>query len=293
MEKENEYRQTQDIATAQPFDLAKHSSIGVGGEAKIAFYPQSAAQLTALLRQFYEEKRAYYVVGNMTNILPSDRGTDKAIVCTKKLVGLKFGDKTFAYAGEQSGAFLRRCREAEKGGAEFLAGIPCTIGGALYMNAGAAGVYISEIVDSVLVVREGELQTLEKAECEYSYKKSLFMRNKDVIVGATLKLHDSKKQTIDENIRCFLQRRAHLPKGKSMGCIFKNPDGFAAGELIEKAGLKGLRLGGAFVSEEHGNFIINDGAAKADDIKRLIKIVQNAVFAQYGLQLKEEIQYLD
>ena len=187
---------------------------------------------------------------------------------------------------------MQTLKNMKKSGAEFLAGVPCTLGGALYMNAGAAGVYISEIVESVTVLRGEDIVTLPVTECGYAYKTSVFMQNNDVILGAKLRLADSDTEKVEKEINRFLERRAHLPKGKSMGCVFKNPDGIAAGKLIENAGLKGLRVGGAKVSEEHANFIINDHRATSGQIRMLIGIVKNAVFAQYRIRLKEEIRYL-
>ena len=211
----------------------------------------------------------------------------------KKLVDVQIGKDTYVSAGAKSSEFLRACRYARKSGAEFLAGIPCTLGGALYMNAGVSGEYIAEIVKSVRVLRDGHIIDLPVEECKYSYKNSVFMERKDVILGATLCLTDASERNITEKEKYYLERRAHLPKGKSMGCVFKNPIGTTAGALIEGAGLKGLRVGGAKVSEKHANFIINEQNATAEEIKSLISLIKNAVKSQYGTELSEEIQYLN
>ena len=158
------------------------------------------------------------------------------------------------------------------------------------MNAGVSGQYVADVVESVLVYRNGESRLLSKAECGYAYKKSVFMQNGDVIVGAALSLAKADEREIIERESYYEKRRAHLPKGRSMGCVFKNPEGAYAGDLIEKSGLKGLRVGGAFVSKEHANFIINDGSCSAQDIETLIAIIKNAVLAQYGIALEEEIR---
>ena len=160
------------------------------------------------------------------------------------------------------------------------------------MNAGAGGVYINEIVESVLVYQKGKTRILSVRDCVYSYKHSIFMENGMVVLGAALRLTNATDKEIAEKENFFKARRAHLPKGKSMGCVFKNPAGYSAGELIEKSGLKGLRVGGAVVSDEHANFIINDGGASAEDIKALITIIQSAVLSQYKIQLEEEIRYI-
>ena len=276
-----------------PFSFAKHSSIGCGGLAQVVFYPKSVVELCSLLDCLRKDRIGYYILGNLTNVLPPDLESDKAIIRTKNLNGILFSREIFVYAGVTSGAFLHACKRNGKSGGEFLCGVPCTFGGALYMNAGADGHYMAEIVKSVLVYRNGKTQIVPFAECEYSYKNSVFMENGDVILGSTLRLQDDTLESIEAKKRYYTERRAHLPSGKSMGCIFKNPKGRSAGELIEKSGLKGMRVGGAVVSEKHANFILNDKNATSADIKRLIALIKNAVFAQYGILLKEEIQYLE
>ncbi len=280
------------VDTEIPFSFSKHSSIGVGGNAKIGYFPKTIPACTALLCYLRKENIHYQVVGNMTNVLPMDGERDTVIVCTKKLNGTQTGKSIFVEAGVMSGAFLNACRSAKLSGGEFLVGIPCTIGGALYMNAGVREGYMADIVDSVLVWREGKTEILSLSECAYSYKHSVFMQNKDVILGATFRLTESDSGKIEEKKRYFLEKRAHLPKGKSMGCVFKNPSGYFAGGLIENAGLKGFRIGGAHVSKTHANFILNDKNATAKDIMSLITLIKKRVFEKYNVELQEEIRYL-
>lgn len=277
-----------------PFDFSKHSSIGCGGSSTIGFFPSSVEELVSLIARLQSDGLSYRVVGNMTNVLPTDRQTQTVIVCTKDLDAVhacKSG--VYALAGCSSGKLLKECLQLKKTGLEFLTGVPCSLGGALYMNAGAAGVYVSEFVESVTVLRLGKLLNLSKEECGYAYKKSVFMQNEDIIIGGKLALKAGSEETIRERIGYFSMRRAHLPKGKSMGCVFKNPTGGFAGEYVEKCGLKGFRIGGARISEKHANFIINDGGATEGEIKTLISLMKNAVFAQYNVVLEEEICYLD
>ncbi len=275
-----------------PFDFAKNSSIGCGGKARAAFYPQSVEEMIALLCQLEQDGLEYVVLGNLTNVLPSEGYHSRLVISTKKLNGIVVGADVFVYAGATSGELLTVCKREKRTGAEFLLGIPCTLGGALYMNGGAAGKYLSEIVKSVLVLREGKKKLLSVEECAYAYKQSAFMKNNDVILGATLDLEESDDEEIERKRTYYLHRRAHLPTGKSMGCVFKNPEGYAAGALMEGSGLKGLRVGGAKISERHANFIINDRGATTGDIRTLIALAKNAVYAQYGVRLQEEIQYL-
>ena len=275
-----------------PFDFSRHSSIGCGGTARAAFYPRSVEEAVELLKKLQTDGVPYLVLGNLTNVLPSDEAMEKVVVCLKAMDGVAVEGEAFAYAGVTSSGLLRACKTAQKSGAEFLSGIPCTLGGALYMNAGAGGKYICEIVKSVLVYELGKTRILSLNDCGYSYKKSVFMENDCVILGASLRLGSADMPTIERCERYYKERRKHLPKGRSMGCVFKNPKVGFAGELIEKSGLKGFRIGGAKVSEEHANFIINDGNASSRDIRALIAFIQNAVWAQYGVKLEEEIRYL-
>ncbi len=277
------------IVKKSPFLFAEHASIGCGGNAKIAYFPQTEEEALALAKRL--EGQSYHVLGNLSNVLPADEGYSGAIVSTKFLRGIEIAEN-FAYAGATSGQLLSAAREAGKTGLEFLKGIPCTLGGALYMNAGVSGKYIAEVVERVLVLRKGERLWIDVADCEYAYKHSLFMRNKDIILGAKLRLLPSTRAEIEKNEQAYLLRRAHLPTGRSMGCVFKNPPGMVAGKLIEGCGLKGMRQGGAIIAAEHANFILNAGGATARDIRALIVLIKNAVRAQYGVELEEEIQYL-
>lgn len=278
----------------KPFSFAKNSSIGCGGNAETAFCPKSVAELTSLIDRLKKDEIGYYVLGNLTNVLPPDGGTTRAVIRTKNLNGIVFTDSgAFVYAGVNSGALLGACRREKKSGVEFLNRVPCTLGGALFMNAGAGGTYIDGIVESVLVLRDGKTQLLKKSDCEYRYKHSVFMDNGDVILGASFRLKTATVDEITQNERYYADRRKHLPKGRSMGCVFKNPKKAFAGDLIERSGFKGMRIGGAKVSEEHANFIINDNGATAEQIRSLITVIKNGVFAQYGVHLEEEIRYLE
>ncbi len=275
-----------------PFDFSRHSTVGCGGLARIAYFPQTIEECKAQIRALSAQGAPYYVLGNLSNVLPPDEGTDRAIVSTKKLTDIQIGDYVFVQAGVTSGRLLAVCKKEGLTGAEFLYGIPCTIGGALYMNGGAGGRYIAEIVESVLVLRNGEELLLPVQACGYGYKQSAFMQNGDCILGGYFRLARDSIENIESCTAYYRNRRAHLPTGRSMGCVFKNPEGGFAGDLIERSGLKGFRIGGAKISEEHANFIINDRQATAKDIRALIAIVKNAVYAQYGVRLDEEIRYL-
>ena len=274
------------------FDFSKRSSIGCGGKARVAFYPKTIAQCVNLLRELHADGIEYTVVGNMTNVLPPDGEYKTPIVCTRLLKNADGAENGVIPAGLNAAELIKFSLERNQSGMEFLYGIPCTLGGALYMNAGVNGKYIAEIVESVWVYYCGKTLALTQKECEYAYKKSVFMDEDAVILGAKLVLKTSSREEIHTKIEEYKTRRAHLPTGKSMGCVFKNPEGTSAGALIEGAGLKGTRVGGAHISKTHANFIINDKGATSAEIGALVKLIKHAVFAKYKIRLQEEIRYL-
>ncbi len=275
--------------TETPFSFARHSSIGCGGYAKFAVYPRTGEELAELVTRLQMERVRYCVVGKLTNTLPPDGETDTVIVSTLRMKATENG---FFSAGLTGAELLAYCRKNGLYGAEFLYGIPCSLGGVLYMNAGVAGAYISDITESVRIVRAGKVMDVPVVDCGYGYKTSVFMRNNDCILGAKLRLRFGSERMIADALAHYKERRRHLPKGKSMGCVFKNPENAVAGKLIEGAGLKGFRIGGAVVSENHANFIINDNGATSMQVKCLIDVIKSAVYAQYRIRLEEEIRYI-
>ncbi|MFQ7079441.1 MAG: FAD-binding protein [Christensenellaceae bacterium] len=172
------------------------------------------------------------------------------------------GQTVFAMAGVKAKAFLDACERHGKSGAEFLAGIPCSVGGAVFMNAGAHGKHISDILESALVYKEGRIRVTSAAECEYSYKHSVFMRDGSVILGASFVLEDADAETVAKKRAEYLEKRRRLPAGRSMGCTFKNPPAETAGKLIEGAG-SGAGVGGGDFDGAR-KFIINEGGTSAD-----------------------------
>ncbi len=280
------------IACEMPFSFPPRCSIGCGGIARAAFFPANIAEMLFLSEFFTREGVKFAVLGNMTNVLPPDGVYEGALIFTDRLKSIGFGRTVFATAGVRAKALLDACEREGRTGAEFLAGIPCSVGGAAFMNAGAGGRYFSDIAESVLVCRSGRIRVLSREECGYGYKKSAFMEDGSIVLGTSFALDRADGKTVKKKRAEYLAARASLPKGRSMGCVFKNPPEAPAGKLIEGAGMKGLRLGGAVVSEKHANFILNTGGATSSEIKALISVVKNAVFSQYGIALEEEIRRL-
>ena len=178
-------------------------------------------------------------------------------------------------------------------GLEALSGIPATVGGAIVMNAGAFGYNISDKITTVETLCDGKIKKYYKDDCKFIYRGSRFLGKKEVVVSANFSLKEQDREKIDTSIKSFIDLRLKMqPTGKSCGSVFKNPKNEIAGRLIDKAGLKGLRIGGATVSTCHGNFILTSGNATAKDVYQLISVVKARVKNQFDIELKEEVEYV-
>lgn len=275
------------------FRFDGYTTLGVGGGAPLALFPRCAEELSALVCFLQSERLPYRVVGNGSNILAADAGFRGAVVAASRMRGIRCqGELAEAECGVSVSALLRVCAEHGLGGIGFMAGIPAAVGGAVYMNAGAQGRCIAECIESVRIAEGGRVFELKAGECGFSYKHSAFMESGSCILSAKFRLQKGAVQSILSDIRAALRRREGLPRGKSCGCVFKNGSGYTAGELIERAGMKGAACGGAFVSGAHANFIINGGRASAADCLALIGRIRAAVAASSRILLQEEICYI-
>ena len=282
-----------DLELREDFVFSGHTTVGIGGRAAVAAFPATAAALGSLAVFLQRKIVPYAVIGAGSNILASDGGFGGVAVVTRRAAAVRAeGDRVYC----ESGCFIQKLlsvsREAGVGGFSFLEGIPATVGGAVFMNAGAGGRYICGNVCKVTAAENGKIITLSNGECEFAYKSTRFQRSGAVILGVELQGLYQPAELIDEELERVRLSRAVLPKERSMGCIFKNPPGFFAGRLIEECGLKGRACGGAAVSERHANFIVNRGGASADDFRRLIFLVKTEVFQRTGILLEEEIRYI-
>ncbi len=272
--------------------MAKHTSFGIGGPADIFIELKSverAAELLLIIKQF---NVPYTIIGNGSNLLVSDKGIEGVVVkiCDDTLE-IK-GDVCYCAAGVKLSAFCLKVAEASLGGAEFAYGIPGTVGGAVFMNAGAYGGEIKQIIESVKSLdKNGKVTVRTKNELELGYRTSIFKTNGEIILSATFKLNKREKSEIIADMDDFLTRRKskqpiELP---SAGSTFKRPEGNFAGTLIEQCGLKGVSIGGAEVSIKHAGFIVNNGGATALDVLTLIKKVQDTVYSEFGIMLEPEV----
>lgn len=287
--------------------LSKHTSFRIGGPAEYFVEVKKRSELVNLLKIAKKYNWKVFLLGAGTNLLVKDRRVKGLVI---KLDGefkkIEFSDKKVKTgAGVILPQLLKYCAENNLGGIEFLAGIPGTIGGALMMNAGGVNEGIGNLVDSVEVMKQnGKIQILRKKRLHFSYRRSNFPKG-SLILSCWLRLKKSKKDTIIKIIKIQLRKRwEKQPRGYSAGSIFKNPPGdyaggcrttaggcrTTAGRLIEQADLKGVKYGDAYISEKHGNFIINRGNAKAKDVLYLIRKIKKRVKKKFGVKLKLEIK---
>ncbi len=280
------------VKCVAPYNFSVHTTYGVGGNANVAYMPSTLLQAKAVYDSVTKQKVPYVVIGNGSNLLVSDAGYKGVVISTSKLRGIIRTEENtlFCLAGTKISDLLKYCRKHRLSGLEYLAGIPATVGGAAYMNAGVCGVALGDNIVSVRLYN-GKTVILNKNQCNFGYRSSTMRDINALILGVTLRVNGSDDQTIEDRLSYYRERRLHLPKGKSCGCVFKNPAGFSAGYLIEACGFKGKRIGGAVVSEKHANFILNCGAS-ADDIKRLITKVKYSVAEKFGFYLQEEVVYI-
>ncbi len=274
------------------FSFARHTTIGCGGRASVAAYPSNPAQACALLSYLDGEKIPYCYLGAGANVLPSDEDFDGVVVRFTRMRRLAAeGDEVIAESGVTGGALLRFAREKRRGGLEFFTGIPMTAGGAAAMNAGVSERHCSDVVTRVMCVCRGKIAVFGENDLRYGDKTSIFLEDGLAVLRVHFRTARSARGEIERERARFAARRASLPAGRSMGCVFVNPAGRSAGAIVDACGLKGISVGGARVSEKHANFILNEGAT-ASEIAELIEIVKLRVLESTGIALREEIRRL-
>lgn len=276
--------------------MKNHTSFKIGGNADYFVNVCSLQQLKAVIKKVKELKMPYFILGKGSNLLVSDKGIEGAVI---SLLGLNeitvCDDKIEVGAGANLGSVCLKACENGLTGLEFAYGIPGSIGGALYMNAGAYGGEMSQVVESALCIDEnGDEEIIDLTQMQLGYRTSAFKRNGKIVVSVKLKLQKGKSEEIRSKMEDFLGRRkAKQPlEYPSAGSTFKRPEGYFAGALIEKNGLKGFSVGGAVVSEKHAGFVINYNNAKAEDVKQLIQEVKNRVLTADGVELEPEIIFV-
>ena len=274
--------------------MKHHTSFRVGGPAKIFLEISSEDILKKVFLALKEKQLPYFVLGNGSNLLVSDRGYDGVIVYLgKEFSGIKIEDKKIvAGASAFLGKVARAALENELTGLEFAAGIPGSLGGGVVMNAGAYGGELSQIVTRVRAMNElGEVVILEREELLMGYRTSIFKKKPYVVLEVTMELQKGNPNEILAKMEEYTRSRMEKQplEYPSAGSTFKRPKGYFAGKLIMDAGLRGFRVGDAQVSEKHCGFVINRGNATATEIRTLMDEVSSRVKEKFNVELEPEV----
>ncbi len=276
-------------------DMKKHTSFRIGGTADAFVSVTSALEIEKIICFCADTETPYMIMGNGSNILVSDKGIRGVVIhigngMSKCRIE---GCDVYADAGILMSALSKKLLEANLTGFEFASGIPGTLGGGIFMNAGAYGGELKDIIESVtFICPDGIIKTETAENLGFAYRRSMFTEGGYVILSCKLRLKEGNYEDIKAMMADFNSRRTekqplNLP---SAGSTFKRPEGYFAGKLIQDAGLMGYSIGGAQVSEKHAGFVVNTGGASAADVTNLIKHIQNTVNEKFGVWLEPEVR---
>ena len=277
--------------------MAKHTSFRIGGPADVLAQPGNEAELAELLKRAAHHAVPVTLVGNGSNLLVRDKGIRGLVIKLSNLFSsITVAGNVLTFGSGISLAMAsKKAASLSLSGLEFAVGIPGTIGGAVYMNAGAYDGEMAKVVTSVQVMdRQGQSSQLKADELDFSYRHTALQNSGLIVTSVTVSLQPGEAESIKAKMDDFSQRRIakqplELP---SAGSMFKRPVGYFAGTLIEQTGLKGYTVGGAQVSTKHAGFVVNVGGATAKDVLQLISDVQARVLAAQGVQLEPEVLVL-
>lgn len=283
------------ICFSEKENMSLHTTFKIGGEADLFIEATDIDTTVSAINILREHSIAVTVIGKGSNILVSDNGIEGAVICLNSKDGIKLVDNN--YISVFSGVSLTRlCNFAKDNsltGLEFAYGIPGAVGGAVYMNAGAYDGCISDVLYSAeCLMPDGTIKTFKNDQCDFGYRNSIFINNGSVILSAVFRLNVGEIYKITDKMNDLMsRRRAKQPlEYPSAGSTFKRPEGYYAGPLIEKSGLKGFSVGGAMVSEKHAGFVINHNNATCSDVLQLVEKIKNKVFSDSGVMLEPEIR---
>lgn len=277
--------------------MSKYTTWKIGGPADAMIVPENNHQLACLITQLHEEQIPWMIVGKGSNMLVSDKGVRGAVIrLSGELEEIRFSDNEVVAGG---GASLVRLSimAGKQGltGLEYAGGIPGTVGGAVYMNAGAHGSDVSRIFKSAEIVLEnGELATYTAEDMDFSYRHSILHERRCIVTSASFSLVKGDRLEIGAAMAAFKDRRRKTQplKQPCAGSVFRNPQGDHAARLIEAAGLKGHRIGGAEVSNLHANFIVNTGQATAEDVLTLMEQIKDTIASKFQIALVPEVFFV-
>lgn len=277
-----------------------HTSIGVGGVADALVFPHSRDELRKIISCLRDCNIPFIPVGNWTNMIVKDGGYRGVMISLQHLNHVTRSERNTSHvlidaeAGVSLSEIVRSSADESLTGIEFCAGIPGSVGGAVRMNAGAYGNEIKDIIETVdVMIVNGSISEFKRAALPFEYR-NLEIPEGAIIVSALFLLTKGVKEKIQERIREILdiRKEKHPLEYRNAGSIFKNPKGLPAGQIIDALGLKGTRIGGAQISEKHGNFIVNTRNATAKDILALIDTVQKRVWEERGIRLEPEVRII-
>jgi UDP-N-acetylenolpyruvoylglucosamine reductase len=276
--------------------MAKHTTLRVGGPADVYVEPASEAHLAVIVKFCGARGVPFFVMGRGSNLLVRDGGFRGVMIC---LAHANFGrievdgERLRCGAGAKLKNMAVEAKRKNLSGVEFLEGIPGSVGGALRMNAGAMGGQTFDVVESVrLMDFDGNIRELTPREMAVAYRSCAILKN-HIALGAVFKCRTAPRKEIEARMKEFSEKRwASQPAAPSAGCMFKNPAQIPAGKLVDELGLKGTRVGGAVVSAEHGNFIVNEGSATARHVLELIDLLKQRAKTGRGIELETEVEII-
>lgn len=284
--------------TEENAPMSKYTSFKTGGNADLFIIPASVDSLSQIIKKCNELNIKPFIMGNGSNLLVTDNGYKGVIIkIGSNLSSMKLLDENTieCESGVMMKALCNFALDNSLSGLEFAFGIPGNLGGAVYMNAGAYGGEMKDVLYSCTHIdNDGNIGTLTKDQLDLGYRRSAYTENGYTIISATLKLQKGDKTEIKEAMNDKLRRRKDKQplEFPSAGSTFKRPEGYFAGALIEDCNLKGYTIGGAQVSEKHAGFVINRGGATSTDILNLIKHIQDTVFEKHGVKLETEVKII-
>ena len=276
--------------------MARHTTLRVGGPADFYIEPANENDLAAILKFCQERRIKFFILGRGSNLLVRDGGFRGVVIC---LASPEFsrieidGTRICAGAGAKQKNVAVEAKRAGLSGVEFLEGIPGSIGGALRMNAGAMGGATFNAVETVRVMDfSGSVREMKPSEMAVEYRSCAVLKT-SVALGAVFRCTPQPRAEIEQRMKTYSEKRwASQPAAPSAGCMFKNPATIPAGRLIDELGLKNTKVGGARISQEHGNFLVNDGGATAKDVLELIGILRMKVLLERGIDLHPEVEII-
>ena len=280
---------------ASRYPMKKYTWLRVGGETDLLVTPRDLDQFKKVITLLSSQETPWVVLGEGSNTIVYDGGIKGVVVSTKKLKNIEIldGAKVIAETGAILGTILNKTLKAGLTGFEFAAGIPGTVGGGVFMNAGANNGEIKDVIDTVWVWLEGNEIALKGKDIKFEYRKS-YLPQGCVITKALFSLKPGSRAECERSVKDYMERRNETQPVTltNTGSIFKNPPGIAAGQLIEELGLKGFAIGGAKFSDLHANFIVNCGDASADDVLKLIETAKKEALSKRGIRLETEVRVI-